>query len=187
MRHRRNRRLRPECPSSCSDTRPTPSGPPACRRQITAALRRANRRSVEEKAPYPVGAAGVGACANPPRSKRRSRRSRRSRPAWSGSSPLSTVRSPSWVRWWPTILAVTGTLRSTPANPASVSSTPTTHTWSPGRVRVPFTASQGGQAESISQRAGSAYRQPVGARNLADREPRLGEIGPVSASSPAGR
>jgi hypothetical protein len=29
--------------------------------------------------------------------------------------------------------------------------------------------------------------QPGGARNLADREPRLGEIGPVSALSPAGR
>jgi hypothetical protein len=64
---------------------------------------------------------------------------------------------------------------------------PTTDTWPPGRVRVPFTASQGRRAESISQRASSAYRSTRGARNLADREPRLGEIGPVSALSPAGR
>ena len=85
--------------------------------KIVAVLRRANRRGVEEKAATIQSVWRAPALRQPTQVQ-----------AAFAVIVTSQVRlitalngeSPSWVRWWPSILAVTGTLRSMPANLASV-------------------------------------------------------------------
>jgi transposase len=85
----------------------------ACRlshAQITAALRRANRRNVEAKATMLQELLRARSCASPHRCRPRTRRSW---PPRCGSSRPSTARSNSWVRWWRPILVGTATLSAT--------------------------------------------------------------------------
>jgi transposase len=86
--------------------------------KITAALRRANRRSVEEKAAHIQSVLRASALRQPAQVQ-----AAFAAIAASQVRLLTTLNGEiAKLRWWPTILAVTGTLRPTPANPASVSS-----------------------------------------------------------------
>lgn len=88
------------------------------KRQVMAALAKAHRRTPEVVADRILSVPPAPASSAKPRRYRR-----RSRPSWphrSRSSAPSTSRSTPWVRWWPSILAGTRTLSSTPACPASV-------------------------------------------------------------------
>ena len=98
----------------------------------------------------------------------------RSWPARSRSSPRSTPRSTSWGRWWPSILADTGTLRSTSANPASA--------WS---------SAPGSSASSATTRTATPTPRPQELRRHLPDHPRLrhqeGRARPLRPQPPARR
>ena len=90
---------------------------PADHGQITAALRRANRRDVEAKADRSSADPARRAAAPAAGGAVRLRRDRGRQVAL--MQTLNTQIERARERWWPPILAGTRTLRSTPANPAS--------------------------------------------------------------------
>ena len=85
--------------------------------RIVAALRRANRRKIDQRVQDLQALLRVLRCGRAPQCRTRSRRSSSRR---SGSSPPWWPRSTRLGWWWPSVLAVTRTLRSSPANPVLV-------------------------------------------------------------------